>query len=154
MKLVFVWLIGFCFVFCFVFIILERLFLIILLSSKSIHPLPSGLSQRASSLYLLQRGLLNLVRGAEGGVEVTLALDPPTRELTVTRAITALPGPPPSPPGRGRLLLHPRGTVAQRPEPGLWHSALQSRDLHGTFLALPQPLLPSWRKEGTESEPP
>lgn len=98
-KLVFVWLVGFCFVFCFVFIILERLFLIILVSSKSIHPLPSGLSQRANSPYLVQKRSLELGWG-RGGEVFTLALDPPTRELTLSRTVTALPGPPPPPGGR------------------------------------------------------
>lgn len=49
--------------------------MLIPLNSLSIHPLSSGLSQKASSLYLVQRGLRNLG-------EFMLALDPPTRELT------------------------------------------------------------------------
>lgn len=76
----------------YIYIILERLFLVILLNFLSIYPLSSGLSQKASSLYLVQRGLRNL-----GGF--TLFLDGPTRELTQLVQLQLSPGRSPWPDG-------------------------------------------------------
>lgn len=100
-------------------------------SSRSIHPLPSDLSQRASSPCLVQKGLGN-PRGSHW-------LWPPGPEPSHTPAQLQL--------SRGGLLRRrgePEGGSCfvpgnSQPEPGLRQSAAHSRGLRSPFSALAGP---------------
>lgn len=161
-ELVFVCLVGSCFVFFFLFLFCFYLFGAPVFNHstelKSIHPLPSGFSKRASLLYLVQKRPLKVWGGGS-----TLALDPPKSSLwTYQRANTDLQ----LQLSQSHLLLRQvagregQGTAAasppgnRPPAPGLWHSAHQSHGLQSPSRTLPRPVRRSWGKEGTESEPP
>lgn len=125
---------------------------------KSIHPLPSGFSKRASLLYLVQKRPLKVGGGGPHWLwthqRARFGL---TRELILTRNYSSLGATSFSAQvagreGGGTAAASPPGN--RRPAPGLWHSAHQSHGLQSPSRALPRPVRPSWGKEGTESELP